>query len=157
MATITPPAPRTTESHSDIPGMASEIGSEGHDPAVASPKGSTLFKWQIGATLVGGTLLICSVIAQLLWSNEFYPAVPAALAMLMLGAPLVYAALQDLFKGEAGMNALVALAVIGAAATGKYQESAAIAFFMIVSGLIEKRTAIGAAASIESLIKLSPT
>jgi len=55
------------------------------------------------------------------------------------------------------MNALVALAVIGAAATGKYQESAAIAFFMIVSGLIEKRTAIGAEASIESLIKLSPT
>ncbi len=157
MATITPPAPRTTESHSDISGMASEIGSEGHEPAGAAPKGSTLFKWQIGATLVGGTLLICSVIAQLLWKNEFYPAVPAALAMLMLGAPLVYAALQDLLKGEAGMNALVALAVIGAAATGKYQESAAIAFFMIVSGLIEKRTAIGAAASIESLIKLSPT
>ena len=157
MATITSPAPRTTESHSDIPGTASEIGSEGQEPAVAAPKGSTLFKWQIGATLVGGTLLICSVIAQLLWTNEFYPAVPAALAMLMLGAPLVYAALQDLLKGEAGMNALVALAVIGAAATGKYQESAAIAFFMIVSGLIEKRTAIGAAASIESLIKLSPT
>jgi Cd2+/Zn2+-exporting ATPase len=77
--------------------------------------------------------------------------------MLMLGAPLVWAAVQDLLKGEAGMNALVALAVIGAAATGKYQESAAIAFFMIVSGLIEKRTAIGAEASIESLIKLSPT
>ena len=157
MATITPPAPDTTEFHSDIPGIASESGAEGKEPAVAAPRGSTFFKWQIGATLVGGTLLICSVIAQLLWTNEFYPAVPAALAMLMLGAPLVYAALQDLLKGEAGMNALVALAVLGAAATGKYQESAAIAFFMIVSGLIEKRTAIGAAASIESLIKLSPT
>ena len=157
MATITPPAPDTTEFNSDIPGIASESGAEGKEPAVAAPRGSTFFKWQIGATLVGGTLLICSVIAQLLWTNEFYPAVPAALAMLMLGAPLVYAALQDLLKGEAGMNALVALAVLGAAATGKYQESAAIAFFMIVSGLIEKRTAIGAAASIESLIKLSPT
>ena len=157
MATITPPAPDTTEFSSDIPGIASESGAEGKEPAVAAPRGSTFFKWQIGATLVGGTLLICSVIAQLLWTNEFYPAVPAALAMLMLGAPLVYAALQDLLKGEAGMNALVALAVLGAAATGKYQESAAIAFFMIVSGLIEKRTAIGAAASIESLIKLSPT
>ncbi|MFM8733714.1 MAG: heavy metal translocating P-type ATPase, partial [Pirellulales bacterium] len=49
------------------------------------------------------------------------------------------------------------LAVVGAAATGNYQESAAVALFMIVSGLIEKRTAIGAQASIESLIKLSPT
>jgi Cd2+/Zn2+-exporting ATPase len=55
------------------------------------------------------------------------------------------------------MNALVALAVAGAAASGNYQESAAVALFMIVSGLIEKRTAIGAQASIESLIKLSPT
>lgn len=116
-----------------------------------------MLRWQIGATLVGGTLLICSVIAQFLWQKELYPALPAALAMLMLGAPLVVAAVQDLLRGEAGMNALVALAVIGAAATGKYQESAAIAFFMIVSGLIEKRTAIGAEASIESLIKLSPT
>ena len=77
--------------------------------------------------------------------------------MLLLGAPLVAAAVADLVKGEAGMNALVALAVVGAAATGRYQESAAIALFMIVSGLIEKRTAIGAQASIESLIKLSPT
>ena len=116
-----------------------------------------MLRWQIGAALVGGTLLICSVIAQFLWQKELYPALPAALAMLMLGAPLVVSALQDLLRGEAGMNALVAMAVIGAAATGKYQESAAIAFFMIVSGLIEKRTAIGAEASIESLIKLSPT
>ena len=114
-------------------------------------------RWQIGATLVGGTLLLCSLAAQFIWQSEFHPAVPAALAALMLGAPLVAAAVGDLLKGEAGMNALVALAVIGAASTGKYQESAAIAFFMIVSALIEKRTAIGAEASIESLIKLSPT
>jgi Cd2+/Zn2+-exporting ATPase len=46
---------------------------------------------------------------------------------------------------------------VGAAASGKYQESAAVALFMIVSSLIEKRTAIGAQASIESLIKLAPT
>jgi Cd2+/Zn2+-exporting ATPase len=118
---------------------------------------ATALRWQIWATLVGGTLLICSLVARLLWKNEFYPAVPAAAAALMLGAPLVLAAARDLLRGQAGMNALVALAVLGAAATGKYQESAAIAFFMIVSGLIEKRTAIGAEASIESLIKLSPT
>jgi Cd2+/Zn2+-exporting ATPase len=55
------------------------------------------------------------------------------------------------------MNALVALAVIGAVASGKYQEAAAVAFFMIVSSLIEKRTAAGAEASIESLIRLAPT
>ena len=153
MATVTSPAQIPPALARDVRDDISETG--GETPAAA--RGTTLFKWQIGATLVGGTLLLCSVIAQLLWTKELYPALPAALAMLMLGAPLVYAAVQDLLKGEAGMNALVALAVIGAAATGKYQESAAIAFFMIVSGLIEKRTAIGAEASIESLIKLSPT
>ncbi len=116
-----------------------------------------MLRFQIGATLVGATFLICSLLAQFLWAKDFYAAVPAAIAVLLLGSPLAVAAIRDLIKGEAGMNALVALAVVGAAATGKYQESAAIALFMIVSGLIEKRTAIGAQASIESLIRLSPT
>jgi Cd2+/Zn2+-exporting ATPase len=155
MATVTTPRPI----HPGSPRDAGEVAADTVLPAAsaAAPRGSGLLKWQIGATLVGGTLLLCSVVAQFFWSKELYPAIPAALAMLMLGAPLVYAAVHDLLRGQAGMNALVALAVIGAAATGKYQESAAIAFFMIVSGLIEKRTAIGAEASIESLIKLSPT
>jgi Zn2+/Cd2+-exporting ATPase len=150
--------PRTAALFSDE-SAATESTDQSSGPAVSPEKTrrGRMLRWQIGAALVGGTLLICSVIAQFLWQKELYPALPAALAMLMLGAPLVVSALQDLLRGEAGMNALVALAVIGAAATGKYQESAAIAFFMIVSGLIEKRTAIGAEASIESLIKLSPT
>ena len=126
------------------------------DAAADAAAGRSL-RFQIAATLVGATLLVCSLVAQMLWQKDFYPAVPAALAVLLLGVPLVVAAIRDLVRGEAGMNALVALAVVGAAATGKYQESAAIALFMIVSGLIEKRTAIGAQASIESLIKLSPT
>ena len=125
--------------------------------AAAEAAAGRALRFQIAATLVGATLLVCSLVAQFLWKTEFHAAVPAALAVLLLGAPLVAAAVADLVKGEAGMNALVALAVVGAAATGRYQESAAIALFMIVSGLIEKRTAIGAQASIESLIKLSPT
>jgi len=125
--------------------------------AAAEAAAGRALRFQIGTTLVGATLLVCSLVAQWLWKTEFHAALPAALAALLLGAPLVAAAVADLVKGEAGMNALVALAVVGAAATGRYQESAAIALFMIVSGLIEKRTAIGAQASIESLIKLSPT
>ena len=114
--------------------------------AAAEAAAGRALRFQITATLVGATLLVCSLVAQVLWKTEFHAAVPAALAVLLLGAPLVWAAITDLVKGEAGMNALVALAVVGAAATGRYQESAAIALFMIVSGLIEKRTAIGAQA-----------
>ena len=140
-----------------LPDEAPGLDAESATAAAAEAAAGRALRFQIAATLVGATLLVCSLVAQFLWKTEFHAAVPAALAVLLLGAPLVAAAIRDLLKGEAGMNALVALAVVGAAATGRYQESAAIALFMIVSGLIEKRTAIGAQASIESLIKLSPT
>jgi Cd2+/Zn2+-exporting ATPase len=112
---------------------------------------------QILATLVGGTLLLCSLAAGWLWKQPLFAAIPAAAAVVLLAAPLVAAAVKDLLAGKAGMNALVALAVIGAVSSGKYQEAAAVAFFMIVSSLIERRTAAGAEASIESLIRLAPT
>ena len=75
---------------------------------------------QIASTLIGGTLLTCSLIAQVLWDNPFYPALPAALAVVLLGGPLLLAATRELARGEAGMHALVALAVVAAAATGNY-------------------------------------
>lgn len=107
--------------------------------------------------LVGGVLLLCSFAAQLLWRNEVYATLPAAIAVLLLGLPLAWDAIRDVWHGRSGMSALVALAVIGSAAIGHYQESAAIAFFMLLSSLIENRTAIGAQASIESLVRLTPT
>ena len=137
---------------------APSAGHIGERPAAAAaPRLSWALKAQIAATLVGGTLLVCSLIAGWLWQQPFFAAVPAVVAVILLGTPLVAAAARDLFAGKAGMNALVALAVIGALSTGKYLESAAVAFFMIVSSLIEKRTAAGAEASIESLIRLAPT
>ena len=141
--------------------IAAPVAALREPPASPAPAragaGEAALRLQIGVTLVGATLLACSLVAEVLWSKDVYAALPAAAAVALLGAPLVAAAIRDLLAGEAGMNALVALAVGGAAATGQYQESAAIALFMTVSGLIEKRTAIGAQASIESLIKLSPT
>ncbi|MFM7290369.1 MAG: hypothetical protein ACKO6B_03945, partial [Planctomycetia bacterium] len=125
--------------------------------AQAAPRLGGWLRLQIVSTLVGGTLLLCSLAAGWLWKQPFFAALPAALAVLLLGGPLVAAAARDLVAGKAGMNALVALAVIGAMASGNYQEAAAVAFFMIVSSLIEKRTAAGAEASIESLIRLAPT
>ncbi|MFL2861883.1 MAG: heavy metal translocating P-type ATPase [Pirellulales bacterium] len=122
-----------------------------------SPALSRGLQLQIIATLLGGTLLLCSLLAGYLWEKPFFASLPAALSVVLLASPLLSAAAKDLLSGVAGMNALVALAVIGAASSGKYQEAAAVAFFMIVSSLIEKRTAAGAEASIESLIRLAPT
>jgi Cd2+/Zn2+-exporting ATPase len=55
------------------------------------------------------------------------------------------------------MDELVALAIIAAFATQKYATAGIVAFFMLLSELIETRTALGARASIESLIRLTPT
>ena len=91
---------------------------------------------EIIATLLGGMLLICSFVAQWLWDSAFYWKSLGSISAVLLGAPLVWVAIKDLMKGKAEMNALVALAVFGAFAMGEYQESAAIAFFMILAVLI---------------------
>lgn len=118
-------------------------------------------------TLAGGMLLVCSFLAQFLFPGQidtetgekvnYYASILAIGSAILLGAPLIRIAIQDLWHGHAHMNELVALAVLAAFAIGEYQEAAAISFFMIISVLIETRTAMGAKASIESLIKITPT
>lgn len=55
------------------------------------------------------------------------------------------------------MEELVALAIIASFASGQYLESGAVAFFMLISSLIEHRTATGAFKAIEDLIRITPT
>ena len=112
---------------------------------------------QILATLVGGMLLLTALAAKLIFSSPDQADVLAALSAMLLGLPLVWVAIKDLCHGHAHMNELVALAVVAAFAQGWYAESAAIAFFMVISVLIENRTALGARASIESLVRITPT
>ena len=115
------------------------------------------------ATLVGGMLLISSVAAQFLFGPgeadhvNAYAGLLGMCSALLLGTPLVVVAVKDLMRGHMHMNELVALAVVAAFAIGAYQEAAAIAFFMILSVLVENRTALGAQASIESLVRITPT
>ncbi len=124
-------------------------------------------------TLLGGMLVVSSyvvdfpAVSRILF--QFVPAMTsggrmhspfadalALLGALMLGAPLVWHAIQCLLHGHMHMEELVALAVAAAIALGEYQEAGIIAFFMVVSNLIETRTALGARASIESLLRLTP-
>jgi Cd2+/Zn2+-exporting ATPase len=59
-------------------------------------------------------------------------------------------------RGDMHMDELVALAIIAAFATGQYATAGSVAFIMLLGELMETRTALGARASIESLIKLTP-
>ncbi len=111
-------------------------------------------------TLAGFMLLVSSFIARsryLYGSGSFQAEFLAMAAAILLGAPIVLHAIKSLIKKEMHMDELVALAVIAAFVTGNYITAGLVAFFMLLSELIETRTALGARASIESLIKLTPT
>jgi Cd2+/Zn2+-exporting ATPase len=109
-------------------------------------------------TLAGGVLLINSGIAKYIYrSDSFNTDFLAMAGAILLGAPIVLHAIKSLIHREAHMDELVALAILAAFATQEYATAGVVAFFMLVSELIETRTALGARASIESLIKLTPT
>lgn len=110
-------------------------------------------------TLLGGVLLVNGAVI----GPFFYPAdsfnlqVFAMLGALLLGAPVVVHAVVSLIRGESHMDELAALGIVAAFATGEYIAAGLIGFFMLLSELVETRTALGARASIESLIQLTPT
>ena len=118
------------------------------------------------ATLMGGILVACSFVAEQLFpgtqdaagvTRSAHADFIALLGAVLLGSWLVWHAIEHLWAGEMHMDELVAMAIIAAIALGEYQEAGVIAFFMIIASLIEQRTALGARASIEELMKLTPT
>ncbi|MEL7240107.1 MAG: HAD-IC family P-type ATPase, partial [Planctomycetota bacterium] len=60
-------------------------------------------------------------------------------------------------QGKAHLNELAALAVVAAVVSELYQTAGWIAFFMTLSDLVERRTALGARTTIERLLRLTPT
>ena len=112
---------------------------------------------QIIAVLGGGVLLLASVVARFLFDHPAQPDVLAFAAAILLGVPLVWQAAKDLYTGHMHMNELVALGVVAAFVIEDYLTAGAVSFFMIISALIEHRTALGARKSIESLVRITPT
>jgi len=109
-------------------------------------------------TLLGGTLLLNSLIAQYILHFDTDRAdLMALLGAILLGAPIIIHALSSLIKGHSHMDELVALAILAAFAVKDYRVAGAVGFFMLLAELIETRTALGARASIESLIRITPT
>lgn len=108
-------------------------------------------------TLTGGALLLNSYIAERLFENgQVHAEIMAMAGAVLLGAPVVWHALKGLFSGHGHMDELVALAIIAAFSIKDYRTAGAVAFFMLLAELVETRTALGARASIESLIRITP-
>ena len=119
-------------------------------------------QWKVSVallgTLAGGVLLINSGIGRLFYPpDSFNTEIFAMLGAFLLGAPIVIHAIVSLIRGESHMDELAALGIVAAFAVGEYVAAGLIGFFMLLSELVETRTALGARASIESLIKLTPT
>ncbi|MDP6545907.1 MAG: cation-translocating P-type ATPase [Phycisphaerae bacterium] len=109
------------------------------------------------AILFGGVLVVNAYIADWLFEDNFYGSALALIGAILLGLPIIIHAFAHLIKGQMHMDELVALAIAAAIAGGNYKSAGVVAFFLLLANLIETRTALGAKASIESLIRLSPT
>jgi len=108
-------------------------------------------------TLAGLLFVINSFIVEGLQLGPAVAEVSGMVGAILLGYPIVLTALKDVRRGLLSTNELVAIAVLASFASGHYQEAGVVAFFMLMGEIIETRTAEGARASIESLIKLTPT
>ena len=109
-------------------------------------------------TLLGLLFVINAFIVD--WVFDQAGLVASASAMLgaiLLGYPIVWTSLKDLKRGIVSINELVGIAVLASFASGDYKTAGVVAFFMLMGEFIETRTAEGARASIESLIRLTPT
>jgi Cd2+/Zn2+-exporting ATPase len=120
----------------------------GHDHA-------PVHMWQ---TLVGVVFVINAFVVDRFFNQAHTIASASAfIGAIVLGYPIMGTAVKDLLAGLLGINELVAIAVLAAFASGDYKTAGVVAFFMLMGEIIETRTAEGARASIESLIKLTPT
>jgi Zn2+/Cd2+-exporting ATPase len=109
-------------------------------------------------TVVGLIFIINSYIVGGLFQNgDMVANFSAMLGAIILGYPIVWTSFKDIKKGVLSINELVGIAVLAAFAIGDYKTAGLVAFFMLLGEIIETRTAAGARASIESLIKLTPT
>ncbi|MEW6250769.1 MAG: HAD-IC family P-type ATPase, partial [Planctomycetota bacterium] len=116
-------------------------------------------------TMLGGVLVLASFVAYWTFSRHgagkdsavWYRDVLAATGAILLAAPLWWHAIKALLSGHLHMDELVALAILAAMATRQYQTAGVVAFFLLISILIETRTALGARSAIEGLMRLTPT
>ena len=128
----------------------------GHD-AVDGGVGHDRAMGRIFFAILGGLLTVNSFLLE--WAlpgQEFASRMSALFGAFILAMPIIMTAIKDLLNGKVYMNELVALAILAALASADFQTAGIIAFFLLLTIIIETRTASGAQRSIEELIKLTP-
>ncbi|MBN9690114.1 MAG: cadmium-translocating P-type ATPase [Verrucomicrobia bacterium] len=109
-------------------------------------------------TIIGLIFVLNSFVVEWVFQRGATVAgLSALIGAIILGYPILKVAFFDLRRGILSINELVALGVLASAATGDFRTAGIVAFFMLLGEIIETRTAAGARASIESLVKITPT
>lgn len=112
---------------------------------------------QLSVALIGGYFILNSYLLNwFLPKQNFTAELSAIVGAVILAIPIIVTALKDLYYGKIYMNELVALAILAAFTGGDFRTAGIIAFFLLITIIIESRTASGAQRSIEELIKLTP-
>ena len=113
---------------------------------------------KLSIALIGGFFIINSFILEWLVPGQVFTArLSAIIGSIILAFPIMVTALKDIYYGKIYMNELVALAILAAFTGGDFQTAGIISFFLLLTIIIESRTASGAQRSIEELIKLTPS
>ncbi|MEE8169082.1 MAG: cation-translocating P-type ATPase, partial [Phycisphaerae bacterium] len=165
--------------HHGLTGIESDHGAHDHAHSLTA---SATARTQLGlvATLMGGLLVLSSFYIQAyshligafrieqvlangnltdmkVYDYQFHMDLVAGIGALLLSIRIFVHAARSIVRGQLHMDELVALAILAAMAIGDYRAAGVVGFFLLLSELIETRTALGARASIEKLIKLTPT
>lgn len=112
----------------------------------------------LGMTFIGLVFVMNAYVVEYFFKNASAIAgVSAFLGAATLSWRILLNSMKDLAKGKYGINELASLAILASLANSDYRTAGVVAFFMLISEIIQNRTAAGARASIESLIKLTPT
>lgn len=116
-------------------------------------KNKSMHLWA-GAGLI--FIINAFVTLYLVEDDRFLASLCGGIAVVILLIPMLRTVWQDLSNKKMKMHELVVLAVLASCIQGDLITSACIAFFMLVSMIIESRTASGVHASLEALAKITP-
>ena len=129
----------------------------GHPDAEGAEARQTKVAWRLFGTLLGGALVANAYLSDWLMPESLGVGdLSAVIGALVLAAPLLWHSIRDLTEGQLRMDELAALGILAAISLGQYRTAGVVAFLLLVSMLIQQRSALGARAAIEGLLRITP-
>ncbi|HPD14870.1 MAG TPA: cation-translocating P-type ATPase [Planctomycetota bacterium] len=129
----------------------------GHPDSEGAEQRQSKVAFRLFGTLLGGALVANAYLCDwLLPESQGVGDLSAVIGALLLAAPLLWHAVHDLTRGELRMDELAALGILAAISLGQYRTAGVVAFLLLMSMLIQQRSALGARAAIEHLLRLTP-